>query len=768
MNDDPENSLTENPLTENSLTAEPLAPAVPPSRPRRRRPAMPLDPRRSPSDLGAEQQAEPVPGEAPARTGNAVSIAGGVAVLRAALRNVPGGPGVYRMLDRRGDALYVGKARNLKSRIQNYTHPAGLSNRLRRMVAETATLEIVVTGTEAEALLLECNLIKRLMPRYNVLLRDDKSFPFIHLTAGHDFPQLTKYRGARDKVGAYFGPFASAGAVNRTLITLQKAFLLRSCSDSVFSNRTRPCLLYQIKRCSAPCVGRIEPEPYAALLDQAKGFLAGRSGDVQQRLAGEMERASAALDFEAAALIRDRIRALSLVQGHQDIHVGGIVDADIIAAYQAGGQTCVQVFFFRGGQNWGNRAYFPRHDRHLAVEEVLTAFVGQFYDNKPKPPMVLLSHPLIEQELVEEALSLGGGRVQLAVPQRGDKKRLVDRVVLTAREALGRRLAESASQRQLLDGVAKAFGLEGPLNRIEVYDNSHIQGSNPVGAMIVAGPDGLMKNAYRKFNIRSLDRPDIVETSHSGAPPGGEPGIHIPETGVHGFRALGSAEPRNDKKAQSRPAGGDDYAPTPTLPRERGRESDARRRTGGGFKEPAPAGGDDYAMMREVFRRRFYRALKEDPERERGMWPDLVLIDGGQGQLTQAQAIFAELGIGDVAVVAIAKGPDRNAGRERFFLPGRPAFSLEPRDPVLYFLQRLRDEAHRFAIGAHRVRREKAIRGSPLDEIAGIGARRKQALLHHFGSARSVARAGIAEIERVAGISKAVAKKVYDHFHADG
>ena len=777
MNDAQEKPLTENPLTENTLTAEPLAPAVPPSRPRRRRPAMPLDPRRSPSDLGAEQQAEPVPGEAPARTGNAVSIAGGVAVLRAALRNVPGGPGVYRMLDRRGDALYVGKARNLKSRIQNYTHPAGLSNRLRRMVAETATLEIVVTATEAEALLLECNLIKRLMPRYNVLLRDDKSFPFIHLTAGHDFPQLTKYRGARDKVGAYFGPFASAGAVNRTLITLQKAFLLRSCSDSVFSNRTRPCLLYQIKRCSAPCVGRIEPEPYAALLDQAKGFLAGRSGDVQQRLAGEMERASAALDFEAAALIRDRIRALSLVQGHQDIHVGGIVDADIIAAYQAGGQTCVQVFFFRGGQNWGNRAYFPRHDRHLAVEEVLTAFVGQFYDNKPKPPMVLLSHPLIEQELVEEALSLGGGRVQLAVPQRGDKKRLVDRVVLTAREALGRRLAESASQRQLLDGVAKAFGLEGPLNRIEVYDNSHIQGSNPVGAMIVAGPDGLMKNAYRKFNIRSLDAADphpasaaASATLSRNAGEGLEDAAALPLARIAGEGAGGRSPTagEGDSNAQPGRAGGDDYAPTPTLPRERGRESDARRRTGGGFKEPAPAGGDDYAMMREVFRRRFYRALKEDPERERGMWPDLVLIDGGQGQLTQAQAIFAELGIGDVAVVAIAKGPDRNAGRERFFLPGRPAFSLEPRDPVLYFLQRLRDEAHRFAIGAHRVRREKAIRGSPLDEIAGIGARRKQALLHHFGSARSVARAGIAEIERVAGISKAVAKKVYDHFHADG
>ena len=740
-----ENSVTESSLTENALTVEPLAATVPPSRPRRRRPAMPLDPRRSPGDLAGERQEEPVPGDAPARTGHAVSIAGGVAVLRAALRNVPGGPGVYRMLDRKGDALYVGKARNLKSRIQNYTHPAGLSNRLRRMVAETAILEIVVTATEAEALLLECNLIKRLMPRYNVLLRDDKSFPFIHLTAGHNFPQLTKYRGARDKVGAYFGPFASAGAVNRTLITLQKAFLLRSCSDSVFANRTRPCLLYQIKRCSAPCVGRIEPDAYAALLDQAKGFLAGRSGDVQHRLAGEMERASEALDFEAAALIRDRIRALSLVQGHQDIHVGGIVDADIIAAYQAGGQTCVQVFFFRGGQNWGNRAYFPRHDRQLAVEEVLTAFVGQFYDNKPKPPIVLLSHPLIEQELVEEALSLGGGRVQLAVPQRGDKKRLVDRVVLTAHEALGRRLAESASQRQLLDGVAKAFGLDGPLNRIEVYDNSHIQGSNPVGAMIVAGPDGLMKNAYRKFNIRSLDRDHPLAAPLSFDGQAGERGNPL--------RSNGEGEVDLSASALESPT-----SPQPSPPRssdERGAESEASR-------------GDDYAMMREVFRRRFYRALKEDPERERGMWPDLVLIDGGQGQLTQAQAIFAELGIGDVAVVAIAKGPDRNAGRERFFLPGRPAFSLEPRDPVLYFLQRLRDEAHRFAIGAHRARREKAIRGSPLDEIAGIGARRKQALLHHFGSARSVARAGIAEIERVAGISKAVAKKVYDHFHADG
>ena len=410
---------------------------------------------------------------------------------------MPAQPGVYRMLDRRGDGLYVGKARNLKGRVQNYAHPAGLSNRLRRMVAETAVVEIVVTHTEAEALLLECNMIKRLMPRYNVLLRDDKSFPFIQLTAGHDFPQLTKYRGARNQEGSYFGPFASAGAVNRTLVTLQKAFLLRSCSNSTFAVRTRPCLLYQIKRCSAPCVGRISREDYAALIDQARVFLSGRGDDVQQRLAAE-----------AAALIRDRIRALSLVQGHQDIHVPGVVDADVIAAHQAGGQTCVQVFFFRGGQNWGNRAYFPSHDRQLAVEEVLTAFVGQFYDNRAKPPLVLLSHQLVEHELVQEALSLGGERVTLSVPRRGDKKKLVDRIVAAAREALGRRLAESSSQRQLLDGVAAAFGLDGPLNRIEVYDNSHIQGTNAVGAMIVAGPDGLVKNAYRKFTIRGLARFD--------------------------------------------------------------------------------------------------------------------------------------------------------------------------------------------------------------------------------------------------------------------
>ncbi len=643
----------------------------------------------------------------------------GVATIREALRSMPASPGVYRMLDRRGDALYVGKARSLKSRVQNYAHPAGLSNRLRRMIAETAAIEIVVTHTEAEALLLECNLIKRLMPRYNVLLRDDKSFPFIHLTAGHHFPQLTKYRGARTKEGSYFGPFASAGSVNRTLVTLQKAFLLRSCSDSVFATRTRPCLLYQIKRCSAPCVGHIAREDYAALIQQAHTFLSGRSDDVQQRLAAEMEGAANALDFEAAALLRDRIRALSLVQGHQDIHVAGVVDADVIAAHQEGGQTCVQVFFFRGGQNWGNRAYFPSHDRQLSVEEVLTSFVGQFYDNRAKPPLVLLSHRLVEQDLVEEALSLGGPRVGLAVPQRGDKKRLIDRIIATAREALGRRLAESASQRQLLDGVAAAFGIDRPLHRVEVYDNSHIQGTNAVGAMIVAGPEGLVKNAYRKFTIRGaagyphpnpppLAGEGIVESSCSGPPP---------QAGEGGVGAIG---------------------------------------------------GDDYAMMREVLMRRFARAVKEDPERDRGTWPDLILIDGGQGQLNIGRGVLEELGIADVAIVGIAKGPDRNAGREHFFVPGRAPFSLDQRDPVLYFLQRLRDEAHRFAIATHRAKRTKALGRSPLDEIGGVGARRKQALLHHFGSARSVARAGLGELERVSGISKTVAKKIYDHFHPDG
>jgi excinuclease ABC subunit C len=624
------------------------------------------------------------------------SLTQGLETIRAALKTLPASPGVYRMLDRKGDAVYVGKARNLKARVQNYAVLGNLSTRLRRMVAETRSLEVVVTHTEVEALLLENNLIKRLMPRYNVLLRDDKSFPFIHLTSGHEFPRLTKYRGARSEPGEYFGPFASAGAVARTLIALQRAFLLRSCSDSVFESRTRPCLLYQIKRCSAPCVGRIDREAYGKLMEEARNFLRGRSSEVQKRLAERMQQLSDNLDFEAAAVLRDRIRALTHVQGRQDVTVERLGDADVIAIHQAGGHTCVQVFFFRGGQNWGNRAYFPSHDRQLRLEEVLAGFLGQFYENKPPPKLILLSHEPAESDLIAEALAMRAGHaVRLLVPQRGDKRAPVEHALVNAREALARRLAESSAQQKLLEEVAQLFTLEGPPQRIEVYDNSHIQGAHPVGAMIVAGPEGFIKNAYRKFSIRGTE----AEEGNGAAP----------------------------------------IAP-----------------------------GDDYGMMREVLTRRFARALKEDPARESGTWPDLILIDGGQGQLGIAQQVLADLGIADLPVVAIAKGPDRDAGRERFFLPGKPPMGLDPKSPVLYYLQRLRDEAHRFAIGTHRARRTKAIGTSPLDEIAGIGARRKKALLHHFGSARGVARAGLVDLEQVEGISKAVAKKIYDHFHADG
>ena len=640
-------------------------------------------------------------------------LAQGVEAIRAALRTMPPGPGVYRMLDRKGDALYVGKARSLRNRVANYTHPAALSNRLRRMVAETRAMEVVVTHTEVEALLLENNLIKRLMPRYNVLLRDDKSFPYIRLT-GHDFPQIIKHRGAKSAPGDYFGPFASAGAVARTIIALQRAFLLRSCSDSIFSTRTRPCLLYQIKRCSAPCVGRIDKPGYDRLVEEARAFLTGRSKEVQERLALRMQELADRLDFESAAFVRDRIRALTQVQGRQDISLEGIEDADVIAAHQAGGHTCIQVFFFRAAQNWGNRAYFPSHDRQMPIDEVLAAFLGQFYENKPPPKLVLLSHAPADAALIEEALTAqAGGKVELTVPQRGDKRKLVEHALLNAREALGRRLAESETQLKLLAGLAETFGLDVPPHRIEVYDNSHIQGSHAVGAMIVAGPEGFIKNAYRKFTIR------------------GDGGAAQPAENGLAAAIEASAEPAPQAAASLL---------TP---------------------------GDDYGMMREVLSRRFARALKEDPTRERGTWPDLMLIDGGAGQLTAAQQVLVDLGIDDVPLVAIAKGPDRNAGRERFFRPGREPFSLDPRDPVLYYLQRLRDEAHRFAIGTHRARRTKAIGSSPLDEIPGIGARRKKALLHHFGSARGVARAGLADLERVEGISKAVAQRIYDHFHAE-
>jgi len=611
-------------------------------------------------------------------------IARGLEVIRAALKTMPVHPGVYRMLDRKGDALYIGKAANLRNRVANYTHIAGLPHRLQRMVAETSSMEIIVTHTEVEALLLECNLIKRLMPRYNVLLRDDKSFPYIHLSGDHDFPQLAKHRGARGSSGDYFGPFASAGSVNRTLIALQRAFLLRSCSDNIFSSRTRPCLLHQIKRCSAPCTGRIGKEGYAKLVEEAREFLSGRSQQVQKRLAQRMQELSDSREFEGAAAIRDRIRALTQVQGRQDVNLEGLGDADVVALHQAGGDSSIQVFFFRGGQNWGNRAYFPSHAKNLEPAEVMSAFIGQFYDNKPAPPLILTSHEPAEKELLEAALASRAGRkIEILDPARGDKRKLVEAALMNAREALGRKLAESSAQAKLLEGVGQVFGLDGPPQRIEVYDNSHISGAHAVGAMIVAGPEGFIKNAYRKFTIKEKIAP-----------------------------------------------------------------------------------GDDYAMMREMLGRRFARALKESPEREN--LPDLVLIDGGLGQLNAARQVLADLGIEDVPLVAVAKGPDRNAGRERFFQEGKEPLSLEPKDPVLYFLQRLRDESHRFVIGAHRAKRTKAIGVSPLDEIAGIGASRKKALLHHFGSARAVAAAGLPDLERVQGISKIVAKKIYDHFHAEG
>nr|WP_245978436.1 excinuclease ABC subunit UvrC [Stella humosa] len=607
---------------------------------------------------------------------------------------MPFSPGVYRMLDAKGDVLYVGKARSLKRRVVSYTHVDQLSVRLRRMVSETVTVEIVTTHTEVEALLLESNLIKRLRPRFNVLLRDDKSFPDIILTGDHPFPQIAKHRGSRSRPGRYFGPFASAGSVNRTIIALQRAFLVRNCADTVFAQRTRPCLQHQIKRCTAPCVGRVTAADYAAQVADAEAFLSGRSRAVQAGLVERMQAASDALDFESAALYRDRIRALTQIQAHQDINVAGIDEADVIAAHQAGGQTCIQVFFFRGGQNLGNHPYFPSHDRQLGVEDVLGAFVGQFYDNKTPPALILLSHAVPEQDLLGEALSVRAERkVELFTPQRGDRRKLVEHALTNAREAHGRRLAESATQRQLLEGVARVFALPGLPERIEIYDNSHIQGAHAVGAMVVAGPEGFVKGAYRKFTIR-------------------------------------------DPKAA----------------------------------------GDDFAMMREVFTRRFVRALEERAaEAEAGegternsAWPDLVLIDGGAGQLSAAQAVLADLGVGDVPLVAIAKGPDRDAGRERFFTADRPPISLEQRDPVLYFLQRLRDEAHRFAIGTHRAKRTKALGQSPLDEVPGIGPRRKRALLHHFGSARAVARAGLADLESVPGINKAVARLVYDFFHGNG
>jgi excinuclease ABC subunit C len=607
----------------------------------------------------------------------------GVAAIEAALATMPASPGVYRMLDAKGDALYVGKARSLKRRVTAYTQLGRLPERLRRMVTETAALEIVTTHTEAEALLLEANLIKRLKPRFNIVLRDDKSYPWLMLTEDHPIPQIAKHRGAQLRKGSYWGPFASAWAVNQTVTAMQRVFLLRSCADTVFANRTRPCLLYQIRRCSAPCVGRISHDDYTRLTAQAKAFLAGKSATVQKELAAEMEQAAEALEFEHAAAVRDRIRALTFVQGSDVVNPASLQDADVIAAWQTAGQTCVQVFFIRGGRNNGNRPFFPTHTRHEEASEVLGAFIAQFYDDKPPPPCVLVNHKLREQELVAEALSLKAGRkVEILLPQRGEKHDVVQHAELNAREALERKLAESAGQAKLLEAVAQVFRLPAAPERIEVYDNSHIMGANPYGVMIVAGPEGFTKSAYRKFSIRG-----------------------------------------------------------PITP------------------------GDDFAMMREVLQRRFGRALREQAEGEKPGWPDLVLIDGGAGQLSAAREVLADLGVTDVPLVAIAKGPDRDAGREWFFTDGIEPFQLPPRDPVLYFLQRLRDEAHRFAITTHRSGRSKALTRSELDEISGIGAARKRALLNHFGSARGVKMAGLADLEAAPGISREMARRVYAHFH---
>ncbi|MCM2395484.1 excinuclease ABC subunit UvrC [Rhizobium sp. S95] len=621
----------------------------------------------------------------------------GAALIGEFVKQLPNGPGVYRMLNSDGDVLYVGKARSLKKRVNNYAQGRLHSNRLTRMVRETTHMEFVTTRTEVEALLLEANLIKRLRPRFNVLLRDDKSFPYILITGDSRAPAIYKHRGARARKGDYFGPFASASAVGRTINSLQRAFLLRTCTDSVFETRTRPCLLYQIKRCSAPCTHEISDEGYAGLVKEAKDFLSGKSQNVKEAMARSMNEAAEELDFERAAVFRDRLAGLSHVQSHQGINPAGVEEADVFAIHHEGGLSCIQVFFFRTGQNWGNRAYFPKADPQLTGAEVLNAFLAQFYDDKPCPRQILLSEAIEEQDLLATALTeKTGHKVSILVPQRGEKKDLVDHVSANAREAHGRKLAETASQSRLLAGFAETFGLAYVPRRIEIYDNSHIMGTNAVGGMVVAGPEGFVKGQYRKFNIRSTDI-------------------------------------------------------TP---------------------------GDDFGMMREVMTRRFSRLLKEEGKPDRSApvddsadapfpaWPDVILIDGGQGQMTAVRAILDELGIRDcVTAIGVAKGVDRDAGRERFFAEGKPDFTLPPRDPVLYFIQRLRDEAHRFAIGSHRARRKKEMVKNPLDEISGIGPTRKRALLQHFGTAKAVSRAAMSDLLAVEGISEAVARLVYNHFH---
>ncbi|MDP2297232.1 MAG: excinuclease ABC subunit UvrC [Pseudolabrys sp.] len=629
------------------------------------------------------------------------TLANGAAAIARAVKHAPSSPGVYRMIDAKGEVLYVGKAKHIKKRVTSYTRANAHDSRITRMIAATVTMEFVSTATETEALLLEANLIKRLRPRFNVLLRDDKSFPYILITSDHWAPQILKHRGARTRPGHYYGPFANAGAVNRTVNALQRAFLLRSCSDSFFESRTRPCLLHQIKRCSAPCTQEIDFSGYGELVREANEFLSGRSRSVQKELAAEMETASHALDFERAAIYRDRLAALSAIQSHQGINPRNVEEADVFAVHQDGGYSCVEVFFFRTGQNWGNRAYFPKADRTLSGAEVLGAFMAQFYDDKPAPRLILCSEDFEERNLLAEALTARSERkIEISVPQRGERKELVTHALANGREALARKLADTASQQRLFKALTETFALPREPRRIEVYDNSHISGANAVGGMVVAGPEGFRKNQYRKFNIRSTD-----------------------------------------------------IAP-----------------------------GDDYGMMREVLLRRFKRLIEENPRLTADSalaavltgepgdvpdspWPDLVLIDGGQGQLRAATETLTELGITNVPLVAIAKGMDREAGRETFFMAGRGPFKLPPRDPLLYFIERLRDEAHRFAIGSHRARRKKDIREAGLQEIAGIGPTRKRALLHHFGTVKAIERASLADLSHVPGINAETARKIYEFFH---
>lgn len=607
----------------------------------------------------------------------------GQTVIQDYLRTLDGSPGVYRMLDARGEVLYVGKARDLRARVSNYARPTGHSGRIARMIRDTASMMFLTTRTETEALLLEQNLIKQLKPRYNVLLRDDKSFPNILVAKSHAYPQIKKHRGAKSEKGDYYGPFASAGAVNRTLTQLQRVFLLRNCTDSVFESRTRPCLLYQIKRCCAPCVGRISEQDYGQLVADAERFLQGKSTTIQANLAKEMADASDAMEFERAAALRDRIKALTAVQSVQAINPKGVAEADIVALHMESGQACVQVFFIRGNQSWGNRDFYPRLGGAESPDEVMQAFLLQFYDDKPPPRMILLSHGPEDPELTAEVLSERAGRkIDMQIPQRGEKFDLVTNALRNARESLGRRMSESAAQLKLLEGMAEAFDLGAPPRRIEVYDNSHIQGTNAVGGMIVAGPEGYIKNQYRKFNIK---------------------GTEI----------------------------------TP---------------------------GDDFGMMKEVLTRRFTRLLKEDPDRQTEAWPDLLLIDGGAGQVSAVDGILADLGVEDIPIIGVAKGVDRDHGKEEFHRPGQRPFALRMNDPVLYFVQRLRDEAHRWAIGTHRARRAKSVMANPLDDITGIGSSRKRALLAHFGSAKAVSRAGVADLQAVDGISAAMAQKIVDHF----